>query len=253
MDVTFGEVRAIDAGVWTGPLSAADAKRLPGAPLKIAGPHVVLLQRPAWNGAALKAPFENVSVLALGQGEAAIYLSAEAGARRAVAHAIAAAPADAPAATAAPVTSEIATPAPAREPTPRRPGDSGDDEAFIAGLDEIGSDMVRTGRALLTRIRALHDGALARTAGNPRLFVETPDNFWSVEIQPRRQAIKLVVRTTEEKLRRAGLPYDSERPPSYWAMKIYGDCDVETALRFLTLAVSRPSMAANRETEPQPG
>ncbi len=27
MDVTFGEVRAIDAGVWTGPLSAADAKR----------------------------------------------------------------------------------------------------------------------------------------------------------------------------------------------------------------------------------
>lgn len=78
MEVTFGGVRAIDAGVWTGQLSAADAKRLPGAPLKIAGPHVVLLQRPGWDGAALKAPFESVSVLALGHGEAAIYLSAEA-------------------------------------------------------------------------------------------------------------------------------------------------------------------------------
>jgi hypothetical protein len=96
--------------------------------------------------------------------------------------------------------------------------------------------MVRVGRALLTRIRALYDGALARAAGSPRLFVETPDNFWSVEIQPRRQAIKLVVRTTEEKLLRAGLPYDSERPPSYWAMKIVGDGDVESALRFIALA-----------------
>jgi hypothetical protein len=243
MDVTFGEVQAIDAGVWTGPLRAADAKRLPGAPLKIAGPHVVLLQRPTWDGAALKAPFESVSVLALGQGEAAIYLSAEAGARRAAADAIAAAPADATTATAAPITPEIATPAPAREPAPRRPGDSGDDEAFIAGLDEIGSDMVRVGRALLTRIRALHDGALARTAGNHRLFVETPDNFWSVEIQPRRQAIKLVVRTTEEKLQRAGLPYENERPPSYFAMKIHGDGDVENALRFLAVAHARTAAA----------
>jgi hypothetical protein len=233
MDVTFGEVRAVDTGVWTGPLSAVDAKRLPGAPLKIAGPHVVLLQRPAWDGAALKAPFENVSLLALGHGEAAIYLSAEAGARRAAAGVIAAAPADAPAETATPITPEIATSTPS--PSPRHPGDTGDDEAFIAGLDEIGSDMARVGRALLARIRALYDGALARAAGNPRLFVETPDNFWSVEIQPRRHAIKLVVRTTEEKLLGAGLPYDSERRPSYWAMKIYGDGDVETALQFLAV------------------
>jgi len=230
MDVTFGGVRAIDAGVWTGPLSAADAKRLPGAPLKIAGPHVVLLQRPGWDGAALKAPFESVSVLALGHGEAAIYLSAEAGARGTAADASAAAPTDAPATTATPIATESATPA------TRRPGDTGDDEAFIEALNEIGSDMARTGHALLTRIRALYDGALTRAAGSPRLFVETPDNFWSVEIQPRRQAIKLVVRTTEEALLRAGLPYDGERPPSYWAMKIYGDGEFESALRFLALA-----------------
>ena len=222
MDVSFGQVRAIDAGVWTGALSQGDAKRLPGAPLKIAGPHVLLLQRPAWDGQVLKAPFDGVSVLALGSGEAAIFLSA----------------ADARAATGddhATTSPEAAAEAPAPSLAPHRPGDTGDDEAFITELNEIGSDMARTGRALMTRIRAIHDGALARAA-SPRLFVETPDNFWSVEIQPRRQAIKLVVRTTEEKLLRAGLPYDSERPPSYWSMKIYGDGDVETALEFLALA-----------------
>jgi hypothetical protein len=40
-------------------------------------------------------------------------------------------------------------------------------------------------------------------------------------------------------LLRAGLPYQSERPPSYFAMKIYGDADIETALRFL--AVGTPT------------
>jgi len=225
MDVSFGRVRASDAGVWTGALSQGDAKRLPGAPLKIAGPHVLLLQRPAWDGQVLKAPFDGVSVLALGSTEAAIFLSA----------------ADARAATGddhVTASPEAAAETPAPSPAPRRPGDTGDDEAFIAELNEIGSDMARTGRALMTRIRALHDGALARAA-SPRLFVETPDNFWSVEIQPRRQAIKLVVRTTEEKLLRAGLPYDGERPPSYWAMKIYGDGHVETALQFLAQATSK--------------
>ena len=42
-------------------------------------------------------------------------------------------------------------------------------------------------------------------------------------MQPRAVAIKLVVRTREDHLLRAGLPYEAERPPSYWAMKIYGD------------------------------
>ena len=225
MDVSFGQVRAIDAGVWTGALSQGDAKRLPGAPLKIAGPHVLLLQRPAWDGQVLKAPFDGVSVLALGSAEAAIFLSA-ADARPAASddHA-----------TASP---EAAAETPAPSPAPRRPDDTGDDEAFIAELNEIGSDMARTGRALITRIRAIHHGALARAA-SPRLFVETPDNFWSVEIQPRRQAIKLVVRTTEEKLLRAGLPYDGERPPSYFAMKIYGDGDIEASLQFLAQATSK--------------
>lgn len=44
---------------------------------------------------------------------------------------------------------------------------------------------------------------------------------------------KLVVRTDEDALLRAGLPGQSERPPSYWAMKIYGYGDVETAVEFL--------------------
>jgi hypothetical protein len=113
--------------------------------------------------------------------------------------------------------------APAGPAPPERNGDA----AFVADLDYLGTDMVRVGTALLARIRAVYPGRLT-PAGAARLYVETPDNFWSVEVQPRRGAIKLVVR--------AGLPYESERPPSYWAMKVCGDGDIETALRFLAVA-----------------
>jgi hypothetical protein len=226
MDLLFSPARAIDAGVWAGTLPAAEAARLPGAPLKITGPHVVLMERPAWNGAALSAPFAGVSVLALGKGDAAIFLSAEAG------HAATAR--ETPGATATAVQL-----APAEAPAlPRRNRDRGADEVFVHACEELGHDLVRVARALLERIRATQDGALGLT-DHPRKFVETPDNFWGVEVQPRRRAIKLIVRTSEERLLAAGLPYEAERPPSYWAMRVHGDGDVETALRFLALARER--------------
>jgi hypothetical protein len=225
MDVSFGRVRALDAGVWVGTLKAAEAARLPGAPLKNTGPHVVPLDAAAWNGAELRAPFEGVRVAVLGAGDAAIYLSAAAAGTT---HANGAPNAGVPGEDAA-------------LPTQLQHG-PGDDDAFVAALDEIGSDMARTGKALIARIRDRHAGALRRTP-TPRLFVETPDNFWSVEVQPRRCAIKLVVRTSEERLLRAGLAYESERPPSYWAMKIYNDSNIEAALRFLDTATRGPNEA----------
>jgi hypothetical protein len=209
MQISFGPARALADGVWLGTLSPAEARRLPGAPLRGAGPHVVMLTAPAWNGAELKAGFDGVSVVALGAGATAIFLSA-------------AAPATAP------------EPAPA-EQTAIEPAATNDDAAFVSECAQLGSDMERVAAALIARIRATHAGALKRQT-NPRLFVETPDNFWSVEIQPRRGAIKLIVRTREDHLLRAGLPYEAERPPSYWAMKIEGDGDIEAALRFLATA-----------------
>jgi hypothetical protein len=107
----------------------------------------------------------------------------------------------------------------------------------VAECAQLGSEMERVARALIARIRATYEGRLKRQT-NPRLFVETPDNFWSVEIQPRAVAIKLVVRTDEDALLRAGLPVHSERPPSYWMMKVYGYGYIEEALRFQ--AVSKP-------------
>lgn len=221
MDVLFSPARVIDAGVWAGTLPAAQAARLPGAPLKIAGPHVVLMERPAWNGAALSAPFAGVSLLALGQGEAAIFLSADAGR--------AAAARETPATTAA-----IAVP----PQVPRRHRDRGADETFVHACEELGPDMVRVARALVERIRDAHDGALGPT-DHPRKFVETPDNFWGVEVQPRRRAIKLIVRASEERLLAAGLRYEAERPPAYWAMRVHADADVETALKFVALGRQR--------------
>ncbi len=233
MDLLFYPARAIDAGVWAGTLPAAEAARLPGAPLKIAGPHVVLMDRPAWNGTALTAPFAGISVLALGHGDTAIFLSAEAGR---------AAPAcETPGANATavpPTPAEAASPLPPL--VPRRGRDRGADEVFVHACEELGPDLVRVARALLERIRATYDGALGQT-DHPRKFVETPDNFWGVEVQPRRRAIKLIVRASEVRLLAAGLPYETERPPSYWAMRVRGDGDgdVETALKFLALARER--------------
>lgn len=47
---------------------------------------------------------------------------------------------------------------------------------------------------------------------------------------------KLTVRSSEEKLAPSGLPYQSERPPSYFAIKVQEDRDVESALKRLSLA-----------------
>jgi hypothetical protein len=95
--------------------------------------------------------------------------------------------------------------------------------------------MVRVARALMTRVRQAYAGALVRTE-SPRRFVETPDNFWGVEIQPRKGTVKLVVRTSEAKLKASGIAYQSERPPSYFAVLIQFDGDVETALKCLSIA-----------------
>lgn len=220
MHISFGPARVLDDGVWAGTLSEAEARRLPGAPLRSGGPHVVMLAKPAWNGMELRAPFDGVNVVALGAGETAIFLGVTA-----------AAPLARASGTATPLA-RSAAPEPEAEQRTSEPAGVNDDAAFVAECAQLGSEMERVAGALIARIRATHAGALKRQT-NPRLFVETPDNFWSVEIQPRRGAIKLVVRTREDDLLRAGLPYEAERPPSYWAMKIYGDGDIEAALRFL--------------------
>lgn len=201
--LVFPDARAIDAGVWVGRATPEDLRRLPGAPLKIAGPHLVLLSEPVWTGRELRARVGGVTVVALGNGEAAVFLSA---------------------------TTE--------EPSPfgqTTIGDAGDDNAFFGELAVLGSDMDRIGRALIARIRSRFAGALARTE-RPRRFVERPDNFWGIEIQRRAAALKLIVRAREERLAAAGLPYESERPPTYFAMTVRSDTDMDPALRFLELA-----------------
>ncbi len=234
MHISFGPARALDDSVWTGTLSAAEARRLPGAPLRTPGPHVVILTAPAWNGAELRAPFDGVSVVALGAGDTAIFLSATA----AAAPLTRASAAQTPAAAAP-------SPAPTPEQASTDSASANDDAAFVAACAELSPEMERVARALIARIRATYTGALKRQT-NPRQFVETPDNFWSVEVQPRCRTIKLVVRTDEYALLRAGLPYQSERPPSYFAMKICNDGDCETALRFLAIATRPPSPTKGR-------
>lgn len=163
MHISFGPARVLDDGVWAGTLSEAEARRLPGAPLRSGGPHVVMLAAPAWNGTELRAPFDGVNVVALGAGETAIFLGVTAAAPLA----------SATNAKTPPARSAATAAEPEAEQRPSEPAAANDDAAFVAECAQLGSEMERVAGALIARIRATHEGALKRQT-NPRLFVETP-------------------------------------------------------------------------------
>lgn len=180
--------------------------------MRIAGPHVVLLDKPDWNGTDLRIALNAVSVLALGRDCEALFVSVGAS-----------------------DTTAANPEGTSRTTVPAAPTASGNDALFLFALMELGSDLARIGAALMVRIRAIYPGALIPTE-KPRRFIETPDNFWGIEVQPRKMMIKLIVRSSQERLRDCGLVYESERPPAYFSMRIQTDHDIEPAMRFLELA-----------------
>jgi hypothetical protein len=65
------------------------------------------------------------------------------------------------------------------------------DQRFLSDLRSAGPDLYQIGSRLLTGVRSKRPGHLSCT---PSRYVETPDNFWAVKIQPRARSLAITVR-----------------------------------------------------------
>ena len=66
------------------------------------------------------------------------------------------------------------------------------DERFIAGLSKLPPLQQNLGKELLKAIREVHSGKL-KYFSKSKKYVESPDNFWVVKIQPRAKSLRIVV------------------------------------------------------------
>jgi hypothetical protein len=220
MQVSFPRLPVADQPAVLVRLNPEDAGRIPGAPSMVQGRHVIVAVDATVTDDEIKAPMSALRILALGDTDEAVCVFVPAPSPR-----LCALPSEAQ------PQSEVVQHGIRSAPDRRVSGDN----AFIAALSEIGPDMQRIGAALLGRIRERYTGELVGT-DHPRKFVESPDNFWAVEVQNRLGQIKFIIRAREMRLREAGIEFSSERPPSYFYVKIQSDRDIERALQFLALA-----------------
>ncbi|MEU2614132.1 hypothetical protein ABZ570_21485 [Micromonospora sp. NPDC007271] len=102
------------------------------------------------------------------------------------------------------------------------------DQKFLA---ELPPDLRHLGEPLLAGVRERWPGNLNATASGR--FVETPDNFWTVKIQPRDKSLRLTVRGEPARLgafAELGLKRDR---PGYSTFKISRPEQVSLALQVL--------------------
>ena len=66
------------------------------------------------------------------------------------------------------------------------------DERFIAGLSKLPPLQQKLGKELLKAIREVHSGKLKYFSKSQK-YVESPDNFWVIKIQPRAKSLRIVV------------------------------------------------------------
>lgn len=110
---------------------------------------------------------------------------------------------------------------------------SGDQE-FLA---ELPSSLRSLGSTLLAEVRKRWPGGLKSTPSGR--FIETPDNFWTVKIQPRDKSLRLTVRGEPERLGGvAELGLRADRP-GYSTFKVSQLDQIALALTVLTKAPRR--------------
>src|SRR5262249_47938480 len=107
------------------------------------------------------------------------------------------------------------------------------DRAFVAALAEVSDSVRAAGTELIRRIRARFPGYLK--SYEQRRFFNAPANFWGVQIQVRKQMLKVWVRGTPDKFN-TRLKIWLDRPPIYSAFKIQGPPDLDDAMRIISAA-----------------
>ena len=115
-------------------------------------------------------------------------------------------------------------------------GGSAGDRRFISALPEA---LRTTGEKLVREVRRVYPGSLVYHEESQK-YVESPDNFWTVKIQPRARDLAITVRGNPADFEMShGLDLKPDRP-GYSRFKVSRPEHVETALRILAQAQRRP-------------
>jgi hypothetical protein len=166
MKVIIEEVSSGAEGVWTANIDPQRLIRL-AKPIRQGGRiNVVLVARPAYDADTHSLQFDLDSAILLNLGntfEAVLIDSRE---------------------------KEAIQPAPVSPPhTQNHP--SGD-RRFLEELSRLPDSLKKVGDELLTEVRKEYPGELVFHQKSGK-FVESPDNFWVVRIQPRAQSLRIIV------------------------------------------------------------
>ncbi len=105
-------------------------------------------------------------------------------------------------------------------------------------LENLPPELHPLGQSLLAAVRNHFAGQL-KFHPKSRKYVETPDNFWTVTIQPRVRALQITIRGEPESFRK---PQRLELKPdmkSYSAFKVRGEQDLDEALAIIRQAGAR--------------
>ena len=131
-------------------------------------------------------------------------------------------------------------PAVAAEPAPALgPGD----QAFLTMVRRDAPRLLPTARGLVSGVRALFPGDLVR--GRRRSFVEGPDNFWAVDIQPRAGNFQVHVRGKPERFTGSPLKLMKDRG-SYTRFYVRDPAEADAAVGLIAQAPRKARSAGNR-------
>lgn len=203
-------VKRVSPGLWTVSLEPAHVRMLAGDPQSIGPTSVLLLTTtPSFDADTHSLSFSpaSVRVLNVGATDSAVIVAS-----------------DAPSAT-------RPSPKAATTPTPS----TGGDVKFLARLTP---ELKELGQALLHAIRKQFTGELVFHPASEK-FVESPDNFWTVRIQPRDRSLRVIVRGTLESLPSASRLEYKRDMGSYTAFKVSSMAQIGEAVEAIRSAAIR--------------
>jgi hypothetical protein len=106
------------------------------------------------------------------------------------------------------------------------------DQDFLKCLEQVPALKV-AGKNILRQIRERYPGNLEHTSG--RLFKETPDNFWAIEVQPRVKTLNISVRGKPDRFGKRGINIVPGWA-GYCRFKVHGIGEVEDAVSVISAA-----------------
>lgn len=109
-----------------------------------------------------------------------------------------------------------------------------DEREFIEKLNELEPDLRDLGLSLLKKARQLSPGDNFQRTSTGR-YVNRPDNFWTVKIQPRDRSFRMTVRGRHHRFQGTVLRIKADQN-GYSTFKLASETELEAALRVLTTA-----------------